>query len=112
MKNDKVENDDVLIVKEIIAVDDGRHIGVISGVIKMIRKDYEYIDIMISLKDEPLETLKVGFPATISNLSGLGKLLKASGMTFEGGQIIKMKDIRKQLIGRKVVCRLDLEIVD
>lgn len=99
----KEENEEIFEVKEFVSLDDGKHEGKIKDVEINTRKEYTYADVIIALPDdEPLDEIKVGFPATISKLSGFGKLLMKCGFELNAGDEITLKVIKKGVIGKKV----------
>jgi len=103
MENEYVEADanDVLVVKEIKTIADGKHTAHITNVIRDIRQGFDYVDIFLEL-DDIEGSIKAGFPCNISDVSSFGKLLKSAGIDFEAGDKISLSDIKKKLIGRTV----------
>lgn len=73
-------------VKESISIEEGKHTGEITDVKQETRGDagYTYIDVHVTVDDLKKQdgtpvTIKAGFPATISEKSGLGKILQEFG---------------------------------
>lgn len=99
---------DVIIVTEPIKIDDGKHDGKITGVVRNLPNEaenrmYDYIDVRVELLDVKKEpTLRIGFPTNISELSVLGRLLKKAGLEFTEGQKITTNDIKDTLIDREI----------
>lgn len=97
-------DDDILVVKEVIHIDDGKHTGHITNMIREVRADFDYIDIYVELDDvEGQVSIKTGFPAGISEKSTFGKFLISAGMDYKAGDNVSLKDVKAQLIGRTVV---------
>ena len=107
-EKEKKADEDTIVVGEVITIENGKHEGVITNLIrKLPNKDenrpYDYLDISITLKDTPKEIeLKAGFPTNISELSTLGRFLKKSGFDFEENDEIKISNIKEHLIDQKV----------
>ena len=93
---------DIFEVKEFVSLEDGKHSGIIKDLEVNTRKEYTYVDVKIKLTDEPIEEIKVGYPATISEMSGFGKLLMMCDFELNAGDKITMKVIKKAVIGKKV----------
>jgi len=90
-------------VKEFVSLNDGKHRGIIKDIEINTRKEYTYADVIITLDEfEPLDEIKVGYPATISKLSGFGKLLMSCGFELNAGEKITLKVIKKGVIGKRV----------
>ena len=98
----------VIVVTEPIKIDDGKHTGIITNIVRNLPnekegRNFDYLDLVIKIDDVKKDVeLKVGFPTNISELSQLGRLLKKAGMDFTEGDQITVKDIKEQLIDRKV----------
>jgi hypothetical protein len=86
-------------VKEALKIDEGKHEGTITGVEERT-EPYHYIDVFITatFKDKEV-VLKYGCPATLSENSKLGKLVKAVAGELEVGSKVNLE---KTLIGKKV----------
>jgi hypothetical protein len=92
-----------LVVKEATKFDEGLYKGTIKKVeLKKISKDgknMEYVDITIDVDNKgKLTELRTGFPAVISENSGLGRLLIRMGKTITVGTSIELES----LLGRQV----------
>lgn len=98
---DAEADEDVITVREVTVIEDGRHKGHISNLIRDTRQGFDYVDIFIELDGEE-GSIKTGFPCNISALSGFGKLIKESGMEFEAGDKLNLSDIKKHLIGKNI----------
>lgn len=72
-------------VKESIALEDGKHEGVISKIQYRI-EPYEYTDVFIKEKETGYE-LKYGCPSVVSEKSKLGKLLMQWGELQKGAKV-------------------------
>lgn len=101
-------NDDILIVKEITTIADGKHEGHITNMVREVRKGFDYIDLFIELHDSIKDdgtnhVIKTGFPASVSAISSFGRLLNGVGLDFEAGDQVDLKDVKKRLIGQNIV---------
>lgn len=95
---------DILVVKEVIHIEDGKHTGHITNMIREVRKDFDYIDIYVELDDiEGQISIKTGFPAGVSEKSTFGKFLISAGIDHQAGDKISLKDVKARLIGRTIV---------
>lgn len=103
-----VDADDILTVGKAIKIEDGKHMGKITNIIRNLPnpdegRNFDYLDIVIEITDTDDEIeLKAGFPTNISELSTLGRVLLKSGMEFKEDDEIKVSDIKNNLIGKKV----------
>lgn len=97
------EDKDILIVKDVVNIEDCKHRGHITNLIREVRADFDYIDIYIELDDIEGEiSLKTGFPAGISKKSTFGKFLISAGIRHKAGDEISLKAVKEQLLGRTV----------
>lgn len=94
-------DDDIITVKEITVIEDGKHKGHISNMIRDTRQGFDYIDIYIEFDGED-GSIKTGFPCNISEMSNFGKLIKSAGIEFEAGDKISLADVKAKLIGRNL----------
>lgn len=83
-------------VKESVALEDGKHYGVVSR-IEYKTEPYQYTDVFIKEKDTGFE-LKYGCPTTVSEKSKLGKLL-SQFVKLEKGKLV---DPEKVLLDKQV----------
>ena len=83
--------------KEVVKIDDGLHIGVISSVTDR-DTPYSYTDLLISM-NEGRTVMKVGYPRDITKDTALGKLLVSFGVELI---VHKFYDPGKLLVGKKV----------
>ena len=96
-------DDDILVVKGVVHIEDGKHTGHITNMIREVRKDFDYIDIYVALDDMEGDTsIKTGFPAGISEKSTFGKFLISSGIDHKEGDRVSLKDVKARLIGRTI----------
>jgi len=109
IKEKENKNDaDVIIVTEPIKIDDGKHSGTITNVVRNLPnpeegRNFDYMDITIKVLDAKKEPeIKVGFPTNISEVSSLGRLLKKSGFNFADGDEIQIADIKEQLMNKDI----------
>ena len=87
----------ILVVKPTTVIADGRHEGIITDIAR--RTDpFGYIDILIKEKKTKAE-LKLGYPDTITERTGLGKFLVKMGHDFSVGDKI---DLYHLLLGKPV----------
>ena len=100
------EEEDVLLVKKQVIIEAGIHEGKITNVVRNPPTDenkYDYIDIYIELSDmDDSPELRAGYPANISELSALGRLIKRAGMDFSEGEEIKVSDIKDLITDREI----------
>ena len=97
------EDDDILVVKEVIHIEDGRHEGHITNMIREVRADFDYIDIYVELDDIDEDiSIKTGFPAGISEKSTFGKFLISAGLEHKPKDKVSLKDVKARLIGRTI----------
>ena len=97
-------DDDILVVKEVIHIPDGKHTGHITNMIREVRGDYDYIDIYVELDDMDGEiSIKTGFPAGISEKSTFGKFLNSANIEHKPNDRVSLKDIKARVIGRTIV---------
>lgn len=100
---DADEDEDILVVKEVIHIEDGKHKGHITNMIREVRKDFDYIDIYVELDDIDEDiSIKTGFPAGISEKSTFGKFLISAGINHQAGDKVSLKDVKTRLIGRTI----------
>ena len=96
------EDADILVVKDIVSIEDGKHTGHITNMIRETRMDFDYIDIYVALDDINEDiSIKTGFPAGISVKSTFGKFLKSAGIDHEAGDRVSLKDVKARLIGKE-----------
>lgn len=96
-------DDDILVVKDVVTIPDGKHTGHITNMIREVRADFDYIDIYVELDDiEGEVSIKTGFPAGISEKSTFGKFLKSAGIVHEAGDKVSLKDVKARLIGKTI----------
>jgi len=96
-------DDDILVYKKVVHIEDGKHTGHITNMIREVRKDFDYIDIYVALDDiEGDISIKTGFPAGLSDVSTFGKLLQSAGCGYKEGDNVSLKDIKTRLIGRTI----------
>ena len=96
-------DDDILVVKEVIHIEDGKHEGHITNMIREVRADFDYIDIYVDLDDMKGDvSIKTGFPAGISEKSTFGKFLISAGIEHQPNDKISLKDVKARLIGRTI----------
>lgn len=94
-------------VEEAKTIPEGPHNAVITDVTFANRQDprtketYQYCDLHIVLDDAPDITLKSGFPAKITEKTGLGSLLRRFGTKLEIGADV---DPVKILKNKKISC--------
>ena len=105
---EKDAEDDIIEVHEALKISDGAHSGTIDNAVHETRGNegqYDYLDIYVNTIDDNGNevTIKTGFPFYISESSGLGGILYKSGMKFNAGDKIKLSDLKKQLIGKKII---------
>ena len=88
--------------------------GVSSSIpVNKLKNPYDYIDVFFEVSDvDETPELRVGFPANISELSTLGKVLKKAGMDFIENEEIKVKDIKDLLMDREVTFLINNEKTD
>lgn len=92
-----------LVVHDTTKIDAGKHTGMIKIVELNDTSEYDYLDVYIAIDGfEELDKFKIGFNANISELSQLGRFLKASGMDLSVGDEITIKQINDSLVGRKL----------
>lgn len=97
----------ILEVKPTMIIPDGKHEGIIIK-IEHRAEPFGYID--ISIKEKKTEAqLKLGFPDTITERTGLGKFLTKMGTDFIVGNKI---DLNKELLARKVTFMSENEETD
>jgi len=97
------EDNDILVVKKVVSIEDGKHTGHITNIIRELRKDFDYIDMYVELDDMEGDTsIKTGFPAGISEKSTFGKFLISAGIDHEAGDRVSLKDVKARLIGRTI----------
>ena len=97
---DELDDNDIIVVKDIKIIDDGQHEGHITNMVRELRQDFDYVDIYIEL--EPDSIIKTGFPCNVSKLSTFGKFLKDAGIETVVNQKLSLKDIKIQLIGKNI----------
>lgn len=107
MTNKKLVEEDVLVVKTPVIIEAGKHKGKIVNVVRNLPSNenkYDYIDLYVEiLEPKKYETeLRVGYPANLSELSALGRLIKKAGMDFSDGEEIKILDIKDLLTDRDI----------
>lgn len=99
---------DVIVVTEPIRIDDGKHTGTITSVVRNLPnisegRNFDYLDLTIKVTDNPKEPeVRAGFPTNISELSSLGRLLKKAGMDFSEGEEITIADIKTILVNKNI----------
>lgn len=99
---------DVIVVTEPIRIDDGKHTGTITNVVRNLPnisegRNFDYLDLTIKVTDNPKEPeVRTGFPTNISELSSLGRLLKKAGMDFSEGEEITIADIKTILVNKNI----------
>lgn len=99
---------DVLIVTAPIKIDDGKHTGEITNVIRKLPnitegRNFDYMDFSIKVTDaNKTPEIRTGFPTNLSELSSLGRFLIKSGMSFGEGDEITMDEIKTHLIGKEI----------
>lgn len=102
----EADDEELIIVTAPIIIEDGKHSGIISNVISNIKSEerqYDYLDVEVEfVEHDKKPKVKVGFPANISELSSLGRLLIKSGMQFIEGDNITIKSIKDQLVGKGI----------
>lgn len=97
---------EVFEVEEAVTIPDGKHTGIIKKVTIENRADpktketYRYVDLHCVIDGVPDITLRAGFPAKITEKTGLGQLLRRFGAKVEVGAKI---DPVSFLTGKKVV---------
>jgi len=97
------EDEDILVVKEVVHIEDGKHTGHITNMIREVRADFDYLDIYVQLDDvEGDVSIKTGFPAGISEKSTFGKFLISAGIDHQAGDKVSLKDVKARLIGRTI----------
>jgi len=86
--------------KESIEIEDGKHNGTITKVIRDLRGEqkFDYTDVYIKLDDADVE-LKYGCPSNLSEASKLGKLFVAVGEKPEPGKKVNPEKVLK---GKKI----------
>ena len=90
-------------MKEVIHIEDGKHEGHITNMIREVRADFDYIDIYVELDDMKGEaSIKTGFPAGISEKSTFGKFLISAGIDYQPKDKVSLKDVKARLIGRTI----------
>ncbi len=100
--------DDVIIVTAPVKIDEGRHKGKISDLVRNLPNQkagrmFDYVDILVQVTDhEKMPELSVGFPTNISELSSLGRLLIKSGLDFAENDQIKVSEIKDHLVGKTI----------
>ena len=98
-----VDEEDILVVKEVVHIEDGKHTGHITNMIREVRADFDYIDIYVALDDIAEDiSIKTGFPAGISEKSTFGKFLISAGIDYVAGDKVSLKDIKARLTGRTI----------
>lgn len=108
MNKDKEFEDEIIEVHEALKISDGAHSGIVDNVVHEKRGDegqYDYLDLYINLKDDNDNnaTIKTGFPFYISESSGLGIILEKAGLKYKAGDKLKLSDIKKVLVGKKLI---------
>jgi len=106
MKNEE----DVIVVTKPIKIEEGKHEGIITNVLHNLPNEaegrtYDYLDVVIKITDSDNVEVKTGFPANISELSTLGRLLKKAGMDIEKleeGEKVSVTDIKEKLVDREI----------
>jgi hypothetical protein len=83
--------------KEVVKIDDGLHVGVISSVTYR-DTPYSYTDLLISM-NEGRTVMKVGYPTMITEDTALGKLVASFGVELRVGA---KYNIEKLFVGKKV----------
>jgi len=97
------EDEDILVVKEVVHIEDGKHKGHITNLIREVRADFDYIDIYVELDDIDGDvSIKTGFPAGISEKSTFGKFLISAGIDHQARDKVSLKDVKARLIGRTI----------
>lgn len=97
------EDKDILVVKEVVHIEDGKHKGHITNLIREVRADFDYIDIYVELDDIDGDvSIKTGFPAGISEKSTFGKFLISAGIDHQARDKVSLKDVKARLIGRTI----------
>ena len=82
-------------VKAQVRIEEGKYSGVVSRV-EYRDEPFKYTDIYVKLDGQDVE-LKVGYPSTVSEASGLGRVLKMFGASLKVGEKI---DPAKAFIGK------------
>jgi len=85
--------------KEFEPLKNGVHKGRIVDVEEVNRSEYDYVDISISVDDYVKDNgehlvLRVGFPAKITENTGLGKFIKDMGIKLVVGKDIDLDELR------------------
>ena len=85
-----------LMVEEVKRIEEGKHTGVIKAV-EYREKPFKYIDLVIEF--EQGKKVKVGYPATVTSESKLGKLLLDFGTKLE---VNKKVSLIKEFVNKPV----------
>lgn len=100
-----MKNENVIVVKKAIKIEEGKHNGFITDFKKSDTSKYNYVDVFIQLDDYiDVQPIKVGFSCKnweISELSSLGIFLRDSGLKFVEDDELTFDKIKTHLIDKK-----------
>lgn len=104
-------NEGNLVIEEAKTIPQGLHNAVISNVtiesrnsepdVKGEKETYQYVDLHVKLDEVPDIILRAGFPAKVTEKTGLGMLLQRFGHKIEVGKQI---NVITALKGKKIKC--------
>jgi len=100
-KADEDRDENIIIAHDVIEIPDGRIDGIFIDIQRRRSEIYDYVDLYFEIEiDGQKTTIKTGYPANISEKSGLGSFIEMCGFEIIPDKGYKLTDIKQELYGK------------